>query len=140
MWHTPSGSKYETNEQVATASYKESNEKPGTYIQNCPVPRGDLFPLSQDPRTWPSCDDAYEVSWRLDPGKHLQGLSANLLTKLSRSMGFCPHRRCQLSSLPNSPSPGVCPPGLCYTKLEDGAPTYGACCFEEDGEGETEKG
>jgi hypothetical protein len=54
---------------------------------------------------------------------------------LSRSMGFCPHRRCQLSSLHNSPAPGVCPLGLCYTKLEDGAPTYGACCFDEDGEG-----
>jgi len=50
-------------------------------------------------------------------------------------MGFCPHRRCQLSSLHNSPKPGVCPQGLCYTKLEDGAPTYGACCFDEDGEG-----
>lgn len=23
--------------------------------------------------------------------------------------------------------------GLCYTKLEKGAPSFGACCFDEDG-------
>lgn len=51
--------------------------------------------------------------------------------KLSRSMGFCPHLRCQLGDVGNANSHGACPPGLCYTKVEAGAPTFGACCFSD---------
>jgi hypothetical protein len=51
--------------------------------------------------------------------------------RLGRSMGFCPHLRCQLGTVGNSDRDGTCPRGHCYTKLENGAPTYGACCFAD---------
>ncbi|EWM27302.1 hypothetical protein Naga_101737g1, partial [Nannochloropsis gaditana] len=120
--------------------YQMSSEKPGTYVRRCPTPRGLLFPLSVDPSEWPGCDDAYHVTWSLDVGDHLRGLSATNFAKLSRSMGYCPHRRCQLSDVGNSARPSQCPEGLCYTKLEKGSPTYGACCFQEDGQRGSEGG
>lgn len=48
-------------------------------------------------------------------------------------MGFCPHLRCQLDSLSHSTEYNQCPAGLCYTKLEDGSLSYGACCFDSEG-------
>lgn len=41
--------------------------------------------------------------------------------KLSRSSGFCPHRRCQLPNVTNSGHTSTCPKNLCYTKVEVGA-------------------
>ena len=56
-------------------------------------------------------------------------ISDILRVKLARSMGFCPHSRCQLGNLSSSSSDGRCPEGLCYTKLENGSKSFGACCF-----------
>jgi hypothetical protein len=51
--------------------------------------------------------------------------------KLIKSIGFCPHRffslainddlvfrRCQLYNLSGTGPSNICPPGLCYTKIE----------------------
>lgn len=53
--------------------------------------------------------------------------------KLLRTMGFCPHQRCQLDNVTHSAgTSGVCPAGLCYTKVENGSPSFGACCFTDN--------
>lgn len=71
-----------------------------------------LYPLDQDPLTWPSCNDAYTYTWEhdfadelgagtppycfLNPLPHLVqhsvGMQAVDVLKLSRSMGFCPQK------------------------------------------------
>ena len=48
-------------------------------------------------------------------------------------MGYCPERRCQLGDIGAADISGKCPRGLCYSKLQDGARTFGACCYT-DGE------
>lgn len=98
------------------------------YVPYCDTSR-DLFPLNADASTWSSCDDAYEYTWSLDRGKDLIALTTVDRLKLSRSMGFCPHNRCQLTNLTSTANDGRCPDNLCYTKLENGAKSFGACCF-----------
>ncbi|CAM9128533.1 unnamed protein product, partial [Phaeothamnion confervicola] len=84
----------------------------------------------RDPLEWPSCDDAYEHTWSSAMSdESLAGLSRLERLKMIRSMGYCPERRCQLGELGSAERDGVCPPGLCYTKLKAGAPTFGACCY-----------
>jgi len=51
--------------------------------------------------------------------------------KLIASSGFCPHLRCQLGNVSNSGTDEKCPAGLCYTKLENGSPSFGACCYSD---------
>lgn len=50
--------------------------------------------------------------------------------KLINSMGFCPQNRCQLYNLTTSGVDGMSPEGLCYTKVENGGLSYGACAFQ----------
>lgn len=90
----------------------------------------DLF-REQDPRDWPACGDALEFTWTDDAHGFLSGLSASDRTKLGRSNGFCPQLRCQLGNVSNADSSGACPKGLCYSKLENGALSFGACCFTD---------
>ncbi|TFJ81603.1 hypothetical protein NSK_006854 [Nannochloropsis salina CCMP1776] len=132
------GVKHEACKKTAGARITSSPRflLPFLLLSSCAAVRGafSLLEGERDPSEWPGCDDAYHVTWSLDVGDHLRGLSATNFAKLSRSMGYCPHRRCQLSDVGNSARPGQCPEGLCYTKLEKGSPTYGACCFQEDGQ------
>jgi protein tyrosine phosphatase len=100
----------------------------GIYLRRCSN-NSVLFPLHEDPIRWLSCGDAYEHTWIEDPDKHLPTLSTVNKLKMAKSMGFCPHRRCQLTNISNADAEGHCPSGLCYTKLENGSPSYGACCF-----------
>jgi len=46
-----------------------------TQFRRCPPPGSDLFPLDEDPWTWPTCDDAYDFSWHLDPEDYLVGMT-----------------------------------------------------------------
>ncbi|CAN0400490.1 unnamed protein product, partial [Discosporangium mesarthrocarpum] len=48
----------------------------------------------------------------------LDGLSEEERLRLSKSMGYCPHLRCQLGSVGSADRSGSCPEGLCYTKLQ----------------------
>ena len=57
------------------------------------------------------------------------GVSELDRTKLAKSMGFCPQSRCQLFNLTNAGTNGQCPESLCYTKVENGGLSFGACCF-----------
>lgn len=104
--------------------------KGGIFIQNCSkYITSKLYPLDQDPSTWLSCHDAYEFTWTTDPLHLLQGLTLQQRLKLAKSNSFCPHHRCQLGNLSNNVIPNQCPEGLCYTKLENGGLSFGACCF-----------
>lgn len=95
-----------------------------------------LFPPSLPPEEWDGCgDDVYNYTWTRDADGLLAalGVSSRDLLKLTRSMGFCPHQRCQLDDVTHSPdSTGQCPQGLCFTKIEQGALSYGACCFTDN--------
>jgi len=87
-----------------------------------------LFPLNAPPSSWSSCSDAGEYTWSITQDD-LSAISIVDKTKLARSMGFCPHNRCQLGNLTNARNDGHCPANLCYTKLENGGRSFGACCF-----------
>jgi hypothetical protein len=78
---------------------------------------------------WGSCDDATTYTWRHDFEEDLGSISGSDKDRLTASAGFCPHRRCQLGNASTSGASEQCPPGLCYTKLENGRPSFGACCF-----------
>ena len=117
---------------TATSDYQTSFTKPnGIYIPKCPAYGTPLFSSSQSPENWPSCKDAYDYTWKNDPDNEILGLSETNRLKLAHSMGFCPHLRCQLGNLssPIDARRGHCSKGLCYTKLENGSPSFGACCF-----------
>jgi protein tyrosine phosphatase len=105
----------------------------GIYLKKCYQHNGNnfisLYPLDQSPHLWSSCHDAYDITWKQDPQHLLEGLSIKNRLKLAYSMGFCPHLRCQLGNVTNGDYEGHCPAGLCYTKLENGSPSFGACCF-----------
>jgi len=88
-----------------------------------------LYPINKDPVLWKSCDDAYDYTWNNDFNNHIKYLSKKDRIKLIRSMGFCPHKRCQLDNVDNAYSNGTCPEGLCYTKIENGGLSFGACCY-----------
>jgi len=77
-----------------------------------------MFPMEESPYLWPACDDAYHFTWIKDPTEQLTSMDALNVARLARSAGFCPHSRCQLDILENSVTEGLCPTGLCYTKLE----------------------
>jgi hypothetical protein len=77
-----------------------------------------------------TCGDAYEYTWTEELSSDLISLSSQNLRKLVQSMGFCPQLRCQLDNVSNSDITGECPDGLCFSKLEDGSPSFGACCFK----------
>lgn len=98
------------------------------YVSSCGSSQH-LFPHTILPAEWPSCEDAYQYTWSLDKGKDLVAVATSDREKLARSMGFCPHNRCQLSNLTSTGVDGRCPANLCYTKLENGARSFGACCF-----------
>ena len=88
-----------------------------------------LYPLTSSPYSWSSCGDAYEYTWLEDINEDLAGLRHLDKVRLARSMGFCPHQRCQLSDVSSSEFDGKCPKNLCYTKVENGSLSFGACCF-----------
>lgn len=88
-----------------------------------------LFPNDASPYDWLSCQDAYEYTWITDHNNDLIELTYTDKLKLAKSMGFCPHLRCQLGNLTHADYAGMCPSGLCYTKLENGSPSFGACCY-----------
>lgn len=90
-----------------------------------------LFPLNQSPYNWRSCNDAYKYSWTKDFNRDVSSLSSLDSSKMINSMGFCPQNRCQLYNVSGSSFDGLCPVGLCYTKVENGGPSYGACCFHK---------
>ena len=95
-----------------------------------------LYPSSQSPEEWDGCgEDVYRWTWMQDVDGLLAslGLSARDLLKLTRTMGFCPQHRCQLDEVVHSEGTGgLCPQGLCYSKIERGALSYGACCFTDN--------
>jgi len=99
----------------------------GIYVPPCDDSRL-LFSPDVEPSSWPSCNDAGEYTWSM-PQEDLSAITSTDRLKLSRSMGFCPHDRCQLGNLTNALVDGQCPQNLCYTKLENGGRSYGACCF-----------
>jgi hypothetical protein len=99
------------------------------YISSCNF-SSPLFPVTS-PAEWKSCHDAYEFTWSNDFNGDMVGLSELNLAKLTKSMGFCPQNRCQLFNLSNSVTDNQCPNSLCYTKVEDGGLSYGACCFQQ---------
>ena len=88
-----------------------------------------LFPLHQSPHDWKSCHDAYSYSWTKDFKKEVIALSSRDSAKMINSMGFCPQNRCQLYNLTATGIDGMSPEGLCYTKVENGGLSYGACAF-----------
>lgn len=121
---------------------KVSTTKPsgGIYLQRCasrsPSANSSQWPLAFPPGRddqWNSCYDAYHETWMADVDNELIALSASNRRKLAITMGFCPHMRCQLGSLSHSSINGQCPDGLCFTKLEDGARSFGACCYSSEG-------
>lgn len=97
------------------------------YVPSCDKTKS-LYPLTDDPSTWPHCNDANEYTWSIKQDD-LSALIDTDRLKLARSAGFCPHDRCQLGNLTNADANGHCPANLCYTKLENGGRSYGACCF-----------
>lgn len=101
------------------------------FIQPCSAPYNVLYPLETDPKMWHGCDDAYAYTWMSDFGNSIRALNMNDKVKLANSMGFCPHNRCQLTNLTSPSSDGLCPKNLCYTKLEKGGRSFGACCFTD---------
>jgi len=102
------------------------------YVQQCDF-NAPLYPADVAPSDWKSCDDAYKFTWTNDFKGELAGLDALSKTKLVNSMGFCPQNRCQLYNVSNGGSDGMCPAGLCYTKVENGGPSFGACCYAPGG-------
>jgi hypothetical protein len=105
--------------------------KPGElYIRHCNY-EASLFPLHIHPSKWAACHDANEYTWSRDYSHDLAALSSLDRLKLSRSTGFCPHDRCQLGNITSAQHTGMCPEGLCFTKLENGGKSFGACCFSE---------
>lgn len=101
------------------------------FVTDCDAVRtsSELFPREVHPAAWKSCQDAYELTWLRDPAGQIVRLSSRDRLALAYSMGFCPHMRCQLGNLSHSSENGQCPHGLCYTKLENGGRSFGACCF-----------
>ena len=91
-----------------------------------------LFPKDK-PTAWASCNDAYSYTWTSDFKGEISGLDKLSKSKLINSMGFCPQNRCQLYNVSSGGNDGICPKGLCYTKVENGGPSYGACCFSSGG-------
>jgi hypothetical protein len=113
-------------------SHFSSSKTDEIQLPDCPPAGSPLFPSHQSPLEWKSCDDACSFTWLNDVSKHISALSPELRQKLARSCGFCPHRRCQLEDAGRMSSQGSCPIGLCYTKLEKGSPSFGACCFNNE--------
>jgi hypothetical protein len=102
----------------------------GLFISPCNFSEP-LFPLHKSPSEWRSCNDAYSYSWSKDFKKELTALSRRDSAKLINSMGFCPQNRCQLFNLSSAAADGMSPEGLCYTKIENGGLSYGACAFHK---------
>lgn len=106
------------------------------FVKPCFTPveqDGPLFPPEIPPSDWNSCRDVYEYTWMQDKSREIVGLDPEDKIRLANSMGFCPHVRCQLYNLTQTGRDGKCPSGLCYTKVENGGLSYGACCFPDDG-------
>ena len=109
-------------------------DKPrAAFARPCPKDRfSPIFPLDSPPSSWESCGDAYEYTWLHEVNDpYFVDVDDEDRLRLARSMGFCPERRCQLGYLGNADVGGVgmCPEGLCYTKLVEGSPSFGACCY-----------
>lgn len=90
-----------------------------------------LYPLHKSPHEWRACNDAYTYSWTKDFNHDLKSLTSIDSAKMINSMGFCPQNRCQLFNLSAATLDGMAPEGLCYTKIENGGLSYGACAFRE---------
>jgi len=95
--------------------------------------RGCLY-KDHNPLHWGACEDAYYWNWMSaqDRGE-LNGMSIDLVTRLARSSGFCPERRCQLDEC-SWISSGGCSSGCCFPQFTSGNPTRNkksACCFKE---------
>jgi hypothetical protein len=99
-------------------------------LEGCDGRGDELFPADVDPYQWRGCGDAYDFTWRHDFNGDITALSELDREKLVRSMGFCPQLRCQTRvNVTNGGPNGECPVGLCYSKLENGGLSFGACCF-----------
>ena len=126
---------------AASSTSQQSGIKGGgLLIRPCALHLDGLFPASLPPEEWDGCgNDVYAYTWTraAERGGLLASVGVTLgsqeLLKLTRTMGFCPHQRCQLDDVVHSEgTAGVCPQGLCYTKIERGALSYGACCFTDN--------
>lgn len=103
--------------------------KPGDiYIKPC-IFDSTFFPLNCHPKSWITCDDAYTYTWSIDYKHELRALSRVEKLKLTLSTGYCPLKRCQLGNVSQT-APDLCPPGLCFTRVENGSPSFGGCCFD----------
>lgn len=120
----------------------KSHSKPSKdiFLAPCPQRPARLYPQEQAPQQWRSCGDSYEHTWMADYGRNIVALRLRDRQKLARSMGYCPHSRCQLDNLTahsgsssSGAGAGSCPAGLCYTKVESGALSFGACCYDSSG-------
>ena len=123
-----------TTHLFSTASVPSSSSitKGGDiYLSPCDF-SAPLFP-KEKPSAWASCNDAYTFTWSSDFKGEIAGLDKISKDKLINSMGFCPQSRCQLFNVSSGGNDGACPKGLCYTKVENGGPSYGACCFSPGG-------
>lgn len=87
-----------------------------------------IFPLHNE-KEWQGCQDAYSYTWDSDLQNDLVSLRSRDRAKLLKTSGFCPQNRCQLDHIRSTEEDGVCAEGLCYTKIENGGPSFGACCF-----------
>lgn len=116
------------DESIFVLKCPSQNERELFPLDRIPYPIGSYYDLPSE-WIWKSCEDANSVTWKVDKDQEIVGVSVKLKLMLEISMGFCPHLRCQLSNLTNAGESGNCPQNLCYTKLENGAPSFGACCF-----------
>lgn len=101
------------------------------YLKPCKVDLSNSFSNISKPYHWVGCDDAYAFTWYLDQGNDITFLSHKNRELLARSAGFCPHKRCQLVGIEEIDEREVCPKGLCFTKIENGSPSFGGCCFNQ---------
>lgn len=88
-----------------------------------------MYPLHINPNYWKSCEDSIELRWQDSVNQNYGAIRGNDRAKLYKSVGYCPHRRHQLSNVTDASISGGCPSGLCYTKLKNGNPSSGTCCF-----------
>eukprot|EP00601_Ochromonadales_sp_CCMP2298_P031079 CAMPEP_0173348294 /NCGR_PEP_ID=MMETSP1144-20121109/13651_1 /TAXON_ID=483371 /ORGANISM="non described non described, Strain CCMP2298" /LENGTH=152 /DNA_ID=CAMNT_0014295919 /DNA_START=78 /DNA_END=533 /DNA_ORIENTATION=+ len=108
----------------------KSFTKPGElYIHACNDDH--LFPLDVPPSQWSACHDANEFTWDQDYSHDLAALSP--LDRVKRLAQRASVRTTAASWATSPPPVPASAPiqGLCYTKLENGGKSFGACCFTE---------
>lgn len=113
-----------------TDSKRVNSKKGEIYINTCQF-SSDMFPLQSHPQSWIRCPDAYAYTWLQDKYNDLKAFSYIDRLKLAYSTGYCPQYRCQLNDVSpiSSRKDESCPEGQCYTRVEYGSPSFGACCY-----------